>query len=63
MSADDVRALLNVDRPAGWVQYQDGSWARIASDGWAGPPITTANLLGLIATVVDPEPLSVEVEY
>ncbi|MFE3797976.1 hypothetical protein [Nocardia tengchongensis] len=59
MSTDE----LNANGPVGWVQSQDGSWARIASNGWAGPPITAADLLGLIATVVGPEPLSVDVEY
>lgn len=72
MSVDDVLPLLDEDRPVGWVQYRDGSWAPVASDGWVGPPITAVELLqathrdlaaleaaGLITTVVDTEPLSV----
>ncbi|MFE5284427.1 hypothetical protein ACFRAQ_05585 [Nocardia sp. NPDC056611] len=77
MSVDDILPLLDEDRPVGWVQYRDGSWAPVTSDGWVGPPITAVELLqathrdlaaleaaGLIATVVDTEPLSVvDIDY
>ncbi|WP_459961609.1 hypothetical protein [Nocardia sp. IFM 10818] len=77
MSAEGVAALLNGDRPAGWLQYHDGSWAPVGHDGRVGPPITTDDLLavarddlatleeaGLITQVIDVEPLEViDFEY
>ncbi|MGW4123639.1 hypothetical protein [Nocardia sp. NPDC004711] len=77
MSVEGVLALLNGDRPAGWLQYLDGSWAPVGHDGWIGPPITAADLLevashdlaaleaaGFIGEVIDVEPLAVvDVEH
>ncbi|MGW2666109.1 hypothetical protein ACWCW7_34580 [Nocardia tengchongensis] len=77
MSAEDVLALLNEDRPAGWLQYQDGSWAPVGQDGWVGPPIKAADLIevarrdfaaleaaGFVTEIIDIEPLEVvDVEY
>ncbi|WP_405484689.1 hypothetical protein [Nocardia sp. NBC_00511] len=67
-----MTALLNGDRPAGWLQYHDGSWAPVGHDGRVGPAITTDDLLavaredlaaleeaGLIAEVIDVDPLEV----
>ncbi|MEV6139004.1 hypothetical protein AB0L63_23655 [Nocardia sp. NPDC051990] len=72
MSTEGVTALLNGDRPAGWLQYHDGSWAPVGHDGRVGPTITTDDLLavaredlaaleeaGLITEVIDVEPLEV----
>ncbi|MFE2959486.1 hypothetical protein [Nocardia tengchongensis] len=69
MSIEDVLALLDEGVPAGWVCFQDGSWAPVGPDGRVGPPITPIDLLaaahqdlaalqaaGLIAEVVDAEP-------
>ncbi|APA96803.1 hypothetical protein [Nocardia seriolae] len=72
MSAEGVTALLNGDRPAGWLQYHDGSWAPVGYDGKVGTAITADDLLavaredlaaleeaGLITEVIDVEPLEV----
>ncbi|MFE3795690.1 hypothetical protein [Nocardia tengchongensis] len=77
MFIEDVLALLDEDRPAGWVSYEDGSWSPISPGGRVEPPITAGDLIeaarrdlaaleaaGLIATVIDTEPLSVvDIEY
>ncbi|MFE3196282.1 hypothetical protein ACFXHA_45305 [Nocardia sp. NPDC059240] len=77
MSAEGVLALLSGDRPAGWLQYLDGSWAPVAEDGRVGPPITAEDLIevaqrdlselveaGFITEIIDIEPLEVvDVEY
>ncbi|MFD7841842.1 hypothetical protein ACFV4K_02730 [Nocardia sp. NPDC059764] len=72
MSIEDILAQLNKGDHTGWVCYQDGSWALLGSDGWPGPSITPCGMLGavrrdvaaleaagLIADVIDAEPLSV----
>lgn len=72
MSVQEVLAVLNDERPAAWLQYQDGSWAPVAEDGWVGPSITVEDLravaeqdpdalegAGFIIEIVDVEPLSV----
>ncbi|MFE3796503.1 hypothetical protein [Nocardia tengchongensis] len=72
MSIETVTALLNGDRPAGWLQYHDGSWAPVGYDGRVGTAITADDLLavahedlaaleevGLITEVIDVDPLEV----
>ncbi|MEU1205117.1 hypothetical protein [Nocardia sp. NPDC005825] len=72
MTIEDILALLHEGDHVGWVCYQDGSWALLGSDGWAGPVITPSDMLaavgrdldgleesGLITEVIDAEPLSV----
>ncbi|BAW09255.1 hypothetical protein [Nocardia seriolae] len=70
-------AILNGERPVAWLQYEDGSWAPVAEDGWVGPSITVEDLLavarqdldaleaaGFVTEIIDVEPLSVvDVEY
>ncbi|GAB2532283.1 hypothetical protein [Nocardia heshunensis] len=77
MSIQGVLAVLNGERPAAWLQYEDGSWAPVAEDGWIGPPITVEDLLtvarhdldaleaaGFLTEIIDVEPLSVvDIEY
>ncbi|WP_162958594.1 hypothetical protein [Nocardia yunnanensis] len=77
MSAEGTAALPNEGRPAGWLQYDDGSWAPVGYDGRVGPPITAHDLFavarddlaalektGLITEVIDIEPLEViDVEH
>ncbi|MFD7847554.1 hypothetical protein ACFV4K_32065 [Nocardia sp. NPDC059764] len=45
MSIEGVGIEPDEDEPAGWLQYMDGSWARVARDGSIGPSITTDDLL------------------
>ncbi|MVU76019.1 hypothetical protein GPX89_02025 [Nocardia sp. ET3-3] len=65
-------AALNDERPRAWLQYEDGSWAPVAEDGWIGPSITVEDLLtvarqdldaleaaGFLTEIIDVEPLSV----
>ncbi|MFE3190653.1 hypothetical protein ACFXHA_16695 [Nocardia sp. NPDC059240] len=40
MSIQGLLAALNDERPRAWLQYEDGSWAPVAEDGWIGPSIT-----------------------
>ncbi len=49
MNSDDVRALIGDERPAGWVQYHDGSWAPVWQDGRIGPSLTISQLINLAA--------------
>lgn len=72
MSVDDALALLGEQRPAWWLQYEDGSWAPVWEDGRIGAAFTIPDLLqiarhdlmalegmGLAVEVIDVEPLSV----
>lgn len=77
MSIRGLLAALNDERPRAWLQYEDGSWAPVAEDGWIGPSITVEDLLtvarqgldaleaaGFLAEIIDVEPVSVvDVEY
>lgn len=53
MSTESVTALLNGDRPAGWLQYHDGSWAPVGYDGRVGPAITADDLLAVTCQDLD----------
>ncbi|MFE3256663.1 hypothetical protein ACFXPS_28355 [Nocardia sp. NPDC059091] len=72
MSIRGVLAGLNGEQPRAWLQYEDGSWAPVAKDGWVGPSITADDLravaqqdldeleaAGFITEIIDVEPLSV----
>ncbi|MFC9997946.1 hypothetical protein [Nocardia sp. NPDC127526] len=47
MDIDDASALIGEERPAGWIQYHDGSWAPVWPDGQVGPPFTIPELIQL----------------
>ncbi|WP_306359559.1 hypothetical protein [Nocardia sp. CC227C] len=72
MDIDDAVVLIGEDRPGGWVQYHDGSWAPVWRDGLVGPPFTIAELIrlagadvamlgggGVASVVIDVEPVDV----
>ncbi len=45
MSIEDILASLNEGDHVGWICYQDGSWALLGPDGWAGPSIAPSDML------------------
>ncbi|NNH70265.1 hypothetical protein HLB23_10385 [Nocardia uniformis] len=71
MDIDDALALIGEERPAWWIQYRDGAWAPVWRDGQVGPSFTISQLIqlatddiaaldaGLVARVIDGEPLGV----
>ncbi|GAB4583424.1 hypothetical protein [Nocardia sp. IFM 10818] len=53
MDIDDASALIGEERPAGWIQYRDGSWAPVWPDGQVGPPFTIPELIQLATETTD----------
>lgn len=46
MSLRTVLATLREERPAHWLQYRDGSWAPVWTDGRVGECVGIPELLG-----------------
>ncbi|WP_330179963.1 hypothetical protein OHB26_26530 [Nocardia sp. NBC_01503] len=42
-------ALIGDERPTGWIQYRDGSWAPVWRDGRVGPSFRISALVRLAA--------------
>ncbi|WP_433725370.1 hypothetical protein ACQP0C_30155 [Nocardia sp. CA-129566] len=52
----DFLSVVGAERPVGWLQYDDGSWAAVFEDATVSKPFSAA-LLDLIRTgVIDAEP-------
>ncbi|GAB4583957.1 hypothetical protein [Nocardia sp. IFM 10818] len=47
MDIADALVLIGEERPVGWVQSRDGSWAPVWQDGRIGPSFTISELIDL----------------